>query len=169
MVVDSPAGPACQDGKRTEIRSRDGGGVLVVTWTPDLRHQKTYGTLTLTPERNGGETAHRVDIPGGLSVRALPDGRTSGQKRSHVIVKALVALGMMDPPPAYDLAANYLIGQLALSAMTWEWADTETEALRSVSIEEWLESWFLDRDLSLAWAHHLLADLKVDGWQVGRG
>lgn len=140
-----------------------------MTWTPDERHIRTFGPYALTPERKGLETAHRVDIPGGLSVRALPDGRTSGQKRSHVILKALKELDGFDPAPSYDLATNYLIGQLALSAINWEWADTETEALHAVSIEEWLEHWFTERDLNEAWAFQLLADLKTDGWQVGHG
>jgi hypothetical protein len=139
-----------------------------MTWAPDDRHIRTFGDLTLTPERNGGETAHRVDVPGGLSVRALPDGETSGMKRSHVIVKALTALGEMDPAPSYDLATNYLIGQLALSGMQWEWCDLATEARETVKIEEWLEAWFTDRELSEAWAFQLLDDLKTDGWRVSR-
>lgn len=142
-----------------------------MTWKPDTRHVKTYGDLTLTPERQGQETAHRIDIPGGLSVRAVPDGQTSGRKRSHVVSKALTELGMMDPPPSYDLAANYLLGQLALSGLTWEWCDLATEAREAVTIEEWLTHWMeaeghpVTGDIA---ASRLLADLSSDGWQIVR-
>jgi hypothetical protein len=66
------------------------------------------------------------------------------------------------------MAARYLLGQLALAGFEWEWVDLAEEAKAAVKVEEWLETWFYERDLSPAYAYSLLEDLKVDGWVVSR-
>lgn len=96
-------------------------------WKPDLRHQKTIGAFTLTPERRGNETAHLIESDTGRGLRVLPSDDISGLRRSQTIVGALLALEdlvwvecdhdqehrEMDP-------FHYLIGLFGQVGLEWE-------------------------------------------------
>lgn len=74
-----------------------------MTWKPDPRTEKSWGPpgyplVTLISERdNDGETAHLISLWSGIQIRVLPDGHSSGQKRSRVIQNALETIGKGEP------------------------------------------------------------------------
>lgn len=154
-----------------------------MSWKPDTRHERTIGPYTLCPERNkDNETAHRVSFPDGRGLRVLPDDRISGQKRSRVIVDALTQAYCAAPIHRIDLEEVavfdpmvYLVGALAGAGLTWELLGV----VREVSIEEWLEHYFVsemwDPDSADPLPHwpdevrHFLKALEDDGWAIVRG
>lgn len=138
-----------------------------MTWVVDDRHEKIYGSVRMAPERQGGETAHRISLPDGRVIRVLPDGTTSGQARARVSREACKETADLKGG-SVDLIANHLIGRLAMAGVLWDWVDEAREAREALSITDWLVVWCDARDMSEAWAHQLLNDLKTDGWQIVR-
>ena len=136
-------------------------------WKPDLRHQKTIGTFTLTPERRGSETAHHVGSEDGRGLRVLPSDHVSGLKRSQVALEALMALQDLmwldcqhdehDHPEADPYV--YLVGAFTLAGLEWESVGS------SPSIEEWLAE-----GMEAGWAGPgaFLADLRRAGFEIRR-
>jgi hypothetical protein len=143
-------------------------GDCVTAWQPDTRHTKTFGSYTLTPERRDGETAHRIDLPDGRSIRVLPDGSRSGQWRAHALREALKSTAAL-VGVSEALTVDHLVGRLAVNGLLWDWVDLAAEAREAVTIEEWLMAWFADVDASRVELPFLLLNaLAVDGWQIVR-
>ena len=138
-----------------------------MTWKPDPRTERRFGPYVLISERDGAQTAHLVTFPDGRKVRCLPDGQTSGQKRSRVTTDALTVLHELwqaahfADGPDFE-PASYLIGCLAVAGLTWEVVDADL----TVTIEEWLTEWFSEPHPNRSL--HLLGDLDDDGWQIVR-
>lgn len=135
-------------------------------WKPDLRHQKTIGAFTLTPERRGNETAHLIESTTGRGLRALPSDDISGLRRSRVIVGALLALDDVkrhrcehddQDHPDFD-PFIYLVGALDEAILDWEWVEPE-----SFSIEEWVSQWTTDVS-----PKYVLDDLARAGYKIVR-
>lgn len=123
-------------------------------WKPDLRHRKTVGDFTLTPERRGNETAHLIERQDGEGLRALPSDEVSGLRRSQTIVGVLLALedvgiecnhgpgsGVLDHR-VFD-PFDYLVGVFTRAGMPWERVSPRTTP------GDWVEEYLagpVDRD-----------------------
>lgn len=138
-----------------------------MTWTADEDLRRVYGPYEMVPERDGLLTAHLVSLPG-RQIRVLPDGASSGQKRSRVIKVALEVMaalrGDSGSLPGFD-PMLYLVGSLAYSGLEWEQI-TDDPAVEDF-LDEWLsvmKDWYTDE--SRFTAKLLVADLASSGWQI---
>ena len=153
-----------------------------MSWVVDGNQQRNIGPYSLVSERDGDQTAHLVTFPDNRQLRVLPDGASSGQKRSRVTkvaLEALVALvahseslpeGVTVLPPGYD-PMLYLVGSLAYAGLSWEQVTDEP------TVEDWLADWFWssrersyfgfddDGDVNAA-AELLVSDLGRAGWEI---
>lgn len=132
-------------------------------WITDERPENTrrFGDITLVSQthKQDRNTAHLITFGDGCQIRVLPDGATSGQKRSRVLRRVLEAAKALDGTSS-DLVETYVIGGLAREGLTWE----QVSNIREVTIEEWLAEW-LEAGGS---ASQLLEELADDGWKIVR-
>ncbi len=150
-----------------------------MTWVVDGNQQRNIGPYVLVSERDGDQTAHLVTFPDGRQIRVLPDGSTSGQKRSRVTKLALESLvrlvahseslpdGETLLPPGYD-PMLYLVGSLAYAGLSWEQVTDEP------TVEDWLAVWLPMMDFEtgqfgddgMLAAKLLVDDLGRSGWEI---
>ena len=147
-----------------------------MTWVVDGNQQRNLGPYVLVSERDGDQTAHLVTFPDNRQLRVLPDGASSGQKRSRVVKVALDSLvrlvahsealpdGVTPLPPGYD-PMLYLVGSLAYAGLSWEQITDEP------TVEDVIADWLVlmdDRlpgETELA-AKALVSDLASSGWEI---
>lgn len=136
-----------------------------MTWITEERTAKTIGALRIVycRPKEGTEGAHQVEFPDGRAVRVVPDGQTTGKRRSTTILAACRAIAEVAYPVKLD-PYSYLIGVLTDNKLAWEAVD-----LTAMSIEEWLSEWlggYLGVERSAVLADALIEDLAADGWQI---
>ena len=150
-----------------------------MTWVADENQQRNIGPYSLVSERDGDQTAHLVTFPDNRQLRVLPDGSTSGQKRSRVTkvtLEALAALvahseslpdGETPLPPGYD-PMLYLVGSLAYGGLSWEQVSNE-QTVEDV-VADWivtvvpvLDEFGVDGETA---AKGLVSDLASSGWKI---
>lgn len=136
-----------------------------MTFTPVESQSRTVGPYTIVYLRpdQGTEGGHEVRWPYQYEgeteqrIRVLPDGHTSGQRRSRSITEACSAAAEAQP----DHMLAMLVGHLSLAGLNFEVIDTSRDPL-----EQYLTDWLLDSVFSDGAA--LIRDLTVEGYQITR-
>lgn len=131
---------------------------------------RKFGDITLVSEthKRTRQTAHLITFGDGAQLRLLP-GSESGRKRATVARDALERTEPLRKALSGDSAAlvkTYVVGELSLAGLEWEWVND----LREVTFDEWLDEWFeLFGAEDVAFARKsLLGDMADDGWVVVR-
>lgn len=136
-----------------------------MSFTPVESQTRQIGPFVvvyLRPDK-GSEGGHEIRLPDGHRVRVLPDGRTSGQKRSRIITEALTRAVELHETGTPPLAL--IVGHLAVAKLTWELQEPRVGPTLEGVIDEWLEDQHID---PLVDAHSLIDHLERRGYQITR-